>query len=58
MDRDHSTVMHGVEQHDYRMQRAEKRAKEQGNITAQLGPSAEGEKRAKAVIAIEVEGGK
>lgn len=58
MDRDHSTVMHGVEQHDYRMQRAEKRAKEQGNITAQLGPSAEGEERAQAVIAIEEEGGK
>lgn len=56
MDRDHSTVMHGVEQHDYRMKRAEGRAKEQSSASATLGPSAEGEKRAQAVIAIEREG--
>ena len=47
MDRDHTTVMHGIEQHEYRIKRAEKRAKEQELLAAQLGPCAEGEERAK-----------
>ena len=49
MDRDHTTVMHGVAQHDYRIQRAEKRAKEQG-ASASLGPCAEGEENAQGAL--------